>query len=140
MYKQVLVPVANGCEETEVVILVDILRRAKVDVVVASVEKSTKIVASQQTKIIADKSIEEASDSPYDLVLLPVRYIICTAYTATAFLLIDDYNLILVIHAILCKLVTWFSHLSLKEHRNVIFNYASLCTWKYKSIYVILVY
>ncbi|XP_020242181.1 protein DJ-1 homolog C isoform X1 [Asparagus officinalis] len=67
----VLVPVANGCEETEVIILVDILRRAKVDVVIASVEKSKKIVASQQTKVIADKLIEEASDSTFDLVVLP---------------------------------------------------------------------
>lgn len=67
----ILVPVANGCEETEVVVLVDILRRAKADVVVASVEKSTKVVASQQTRIIADKLIEEASDSTYDLVVLP---------------------------------------------------------------------
>lgn len=56
------------------VVLVDILRRAKANVVLASVEKSTKVVASQQTRIIADKFIEEASDSTYDLVLLPVRY------------------------------------------------------------------
>lgn len=64
---------ANGSEEMEVVILVDILRRAKVEVVVASVERSTKILASQNTTIIADKSISAAAESVYDLIILPVR-------------------------------------------------------------------
>ncbi|XP_010943090.2 protein DJ-1 homolog C isoform X1 [Elaeis guineensis] len=68
---QVLVPIANGSEEMEVVILVDILRRAKMDVVVASVEKSMQIVASQSTKIVADKSIADASETTYDLIVLP---------------------------------------------------------------------
>lgn len=72
--KQVLVPVANGSEEIEVVMLVDILRRAKVNAVVASVEKSLQIVGSQNIKIIADKSLSDASKSTYDLIILPVRY------------------------------------------------------------------
>ncbi|XP_020114334.1 protein DJ-1 homolog C isoform X1 [Ananas comosus] len=67
----VLVPVANGSEEIEVVMLVDILRRAKVDAVVASVEKSLQIVGSQNIKIIADKSLSDASKSTYDLIILP---------------------------------------------------------------------
>lgn len=57
----------------EVVMLVDILRRAKVDVVIASVEKSKQIVASQSTKIVADKSIADASGTTYDLIILPVK-------------------------------------------------------------------
>ncbi|KAG9451033.1 hypothetical protein H6P81_010998 [Aristolochia fimbriata] len=68
---QVLVPVANGSEEMEVVTIVDILRRAKVDVVIASVEKSLQVVGSQKTKIVADKSIDAASESLYDLIILP---------------------------------------------------------------------
>ena len=70
---QVLIPIANGSEEIEIVTIVDILRRAKVDVVVASVEKSTQIVASQGTKIIAEKLISNASEEIYDLIILPVR-------------------------------------------------------------------
>lgn len=69
---QVLIPIANGSEEIEIVTIVDILRRAKVDVVVASVERSTQIVASQGIKIIADKSISDAAESVYDLIILPV--------------------------------------------------------------------
>eukprot|EP00268_Persea_americana_P027576 TRINITY_DN26945_c0_g3_i2.p1 TRINITY_DN26945_c0_g3~~TRINITY_DN26945_c0_g3_i2.p1 ORF type:complete len:437 (+),score=102.81 TRINITY_DN26945_c0_g3_i2:102-1412(+) len=69
---RVLVPIANGSEEMEVVMLVDILRRARVDVVVASVEKSMQIVASRNTKLVADKSIAAAAaESVYDLIILP---------------------------------------------------------------------
>lgn len=53
--------------------IVDILRRAKVDIIVASVEKSVQILASQGTKIIADKLIGVAAESTYDLIILPVR-------------------------------------------------------------------
>jgi putative intracellular protease/amidase len=70
---QVLIPVANGSELIEVVTIADILRRAKVDVVVASVEKSVQILASQGTKIVADTLIGDAAESIYDLIILPVR-------------------------------------------------------------------
>ncbi|KAJ6805129.1 protein DJ-1-like protein C isoform X1 [Iris pallida] len=68
---RVLIPIAHGSMEMEVIILVDILRRARVNVVVASMEKSTEIVASYQTKIVADKFIGDASKSTYDLIILP---------------------------------------------------------------------
>ncbi|KAK4340227.1 hypothetical protein RND71_041689 [Anisodus tanguticus] len=67
----VLIPIANGSEEIEVVTLIDILRRAKVNVVVASVEKSAQVLASSGTKIVADKLINATSDSIYDLIILP---------------------------------------------------------------------
>ncbi|CAN4107718.1 unnamed protein product [Withania somnifera] len=47
----VLIPIANGSEEIEVVTLIGILRRAKVNFVVASVEKSAQFLASSGTKI-----------------------------------------------------------------------------------------
>ncbi|PSS02707.1 Protein DJ-1 C like [Actinidia chinensis var. chinensis] len=67
----VLIPVANGSEEIEVVTIADILRRAKVDVVIASVEKSVRVLTSQGTKIVADKLIGSAAESIYDLIILP---------------------------------------------------------------------
>lgn len=70
-----LIPVANGSEAVEIVAIADILRRAKVDVVIASVERSVKILASQGTKIVADKLIGKAAESIYDLIILPVRQI-----------------------------------------------------------------
>ncbi|KAK4424197.1 protein DJ-1C [Sesamum alatum] len=68
---EVLVPVANGSEEIEVVTIIDILRRAKANVTVASVEKSLQILASSGTKIVADKTISDAANSVYDLIVLP---------------------------------------------------------------------
>lgn len=57
------------------VTIADVLRRAKVDVTVASVERSVRITASQGTKIITDKLIGEAAESSYDLIVLPVRHL-----------------------------------------------------------------
>ncbi|XP_030525004.1 protein DJ-1 homolog C [Rhodamnia argentea] len=68
---RVLIPIANGCEDIEVVTIVDILRRAKVDVVVASVERHLQILASQGTKIVADELIGDAAETSYDLIILP---------------------------------------------------------------------
>uniref|UniRef100_A0ACD5YA13 Uncharacterized protein n=1 Tax=Avena sativa TaxID=4498 RepID=A0ACD5YA13_AVESA len=68
---QVLIPIANGLEEMEIIMLADILRRANINVVLASVEKSTSIVGSQLMEIVADQCILGASDSKYDLIVLP---------------------------------------------------------------------
>eukprot|EP01018_Ginkgo_biloba_P000807 Gb_24084 [translate_table: standard] len=68
---RILVPVANGSEEMEAVIIVDVLRRANADVVVASVEETLEIVASRNVKIVADKLIGDAAVSAYDLIILP---------------------------------------------------------------------
>lgn len=68
---QVLLPVANGCEGIEVVTTIDILRRAKASVVVASVEKSIQILASQGIILVADKLINAAAEITYDLIILP---------------------------------------------------------------------
>ncbi|CAI0447321.1 unnamed protein product [Linum tenue] len=67
----VLIPIANGSDEIEVVTIVDILRRANVEVVVASVGKSVQILGSQGTKMVADKFIDEAAEFAYDLIVLP---------------------------------------------------------------------
>lgn len=68
---QVLVPIANRSDEMEIVIVVDVLRRAKANVVVASVEESLDIVAARGTKIVADRLFKDAILSNYDLIYLP---------------------------------------------------------------------
>ncbi|KAL9433192.1 hypothetical protein AB3S75_028084 [Citrus x aurantiifolia] len=68
---QILVPIANGSEEMEAVIIIDILRRAKANVVVASVEDKLEILASRQVKLVADMLIDEAAKLSYDLIVLP---------------------------------------------------------------------
>ena len=68
-----LVPIANGSEEMEAVIIVDILRRAGAKVVVASVESETAIIASRKVKLVADTLISDVLDTTFDLILLPVH-------------------------------------------------------------------
>ncbi|XP_010279104.1 PREDICTED: protein DJ-1 homolog B-like [Nelumbo nucifera] len=68
---QILVPIANGTEEMEAVMIIDILRRAKANVVVASVEDKLEIVASRKVKLVADMLLDEAVKLSYDLIVLP---------------------------------------------------------------------
>ncbi|WKA12008.1 hypothetical protein VitviT2T_029449 [Vitis vinifera] len=68
---QILVPIANGTEEMEAVIIIDFLRRAKANVVVASVEDKLEIVASRKVKLVADVLLDEAVKLSYDLIVLP---------------------------------------------------------------------
>ena len=68
--KKVLVPIANGSEEFEAIGIIDTLRRADIEVVVASVNK-IQITASQNTKIVADVLIETCANDEFDLIVLP---------------------------------------------------------------------
>lgn len=68
---QILVPIANGSEEMEAVMIIDILRWAKANVVVASVDEKLEIVASRKVKMVADMLLAEAEKLPYDLIVLP---------------------------------------------------------------------
>ena len=54
-----LVPVANGTEEMEAVILADVLRRAGMEVSVASVEADKAVRCSRQVTIVADEMRDE---------------------------------------------------------------------------------
>ncbi|XP_024960770.1 protein DJ-1 homolog C [Cynara cardunculus var. scolymus] len=68
---RVLIPIANGSEDIEVVTVVDILRRAKLDVTLASVERSLPVLGSHGIKIVADTLLKNAADSIFDLIILP---------------------------------------------------------------------
>lgn len=66
----VLVPLAQGCEELEAVTVIDLLRRAQIDVVTASLDKEP-VHASRGTVLIADKTLDEALQQDYDMIVLP---------------------------------------------------------------------
>ena len=70
MPKTALVPIADGTEEIEAVCIIDTLRRAEVEVTVASVGP-LEITASRSVKIVADKIISECVSNTYDLIALP---------------------------------------------------------------------
>ncbi len=70
--KRVLIPLANGAEEMETVILVDVLRRAGLDVVLAGLSGPEPVLCSRGLRIIPDASLAEAgAQAPFDLVVLP---------------------------------------------------------------------
>lgn len=53
--KRVLVPVANGSEEMEAVIIIDVLRRAGAEATVAAVGTQTQVECSRGVKLMADR-------------------------------------------------------------------------------------
>ncbi len=71
MIKRVLVPVADGFEEIETMAIVDILRRAKIDVTLASVADKT-VKGRSGIVIIPDCNIDDAlKEEPFDMIVLP---------------------------------------------------------------------
>lgn len=67
---RVLVPIAEGSEELEAITIVDILRRAGADVVIAGLTDEP-VVMSRQTVILPDASLDEALEEEFDMVVLP---------------------------------------------------------------------
>ncbi len=68
--KNILVPIAEGTEEIEAVCIIDVLRRAGANVVVASVA-GREVTCSRGVKIVADKVLGECKDEVFDLIALP---------------------------------------------------------------------
>jgi len=73
MIKTALVPVAEGTEELEAVTIIDVLRRAGVEVTVASANEgeNLQICGAQGTAIVADKMLGQCADNSYDLIAVP---------------------------------------------------------------------
>ncbi len=68
--KRVLVPLAPGFEELEAVTIVDILRRAGAEVVVAALAE-TPVVGSHGIALAADAPLDRVADQEFDLIALP---------------------------------------------------------------------
>lgn len=69
---KVLIPIADGTEEMEAVITADVLRRAQLEVVLASVMPERKLItASRGVKIEADTLLPQCLDQQWDLIVLP---------------------------------------------------------------------
>ena len=66
----VLIPLAQGCEELEAVTLIDLLRRAGIEVTTASLSEGP-VKASRGTVLLADTSLDKALRRDYDMVVLP---------------------------------------------------------------------
>lgn len=69
--KQILIPIADGTEEIEAVTLIDVLRRARLVVTVASVGSELTIEGANGISIVADRTIDECHVDDFDMILLP---------------------------------------------------------------------
>jgi len=66
----VLVPLAQGCEELEAVTVVDLLRRAGINVVTAGLDEQP-VTASRGTVLVPDMTLDAALGQDFDMVVLP---------------------------------------------------------------------
>jgi 4-methyl-5(b-hydroxyethyl)-thiazole monophosphate biosynthesis len=67
---KVLVPLAAGFEEIEALTIVDVLRRAKVDVVIAGLQPGP-VTGARKITILPDTSIDMISADGFDMIVLP---------------------------------------------------------------------
>ena len=68
---KVTVFIADGTEETECLTIVDILRRAGVEVRLVSIMETEKIVSSHKVTIIADGQFDTEDYSDSDMLFIP---------------------------------------------------------------------
>lgn len=67
---RVLIPLAPGFEELEAVTLIDLLRRAGIEVVTAGLEAGV-IQASHGTRLMPDQPLDRVMDDDFDMIILP---------------------------------------------------------------------
>jgi len=67
---RVLIPLAPGCEELEAVTVIDLLRRAQIEVVTAGLA-SGAVKCSRGTVLLPDATLDDALRQDYDMIVLP---------------------------------------------------------------------
>lgn len=67
---RVLVPLAEGCEELEAVTVIDLLRRAGVEVVTAGLGDGP-VRASRGVVLLPDRTLDEVLGDEFDMIVLP---------------------------------------------------------------------
>jgi len=68
--KKICIPLANGFEEVEAVTIIDICRRAEIEVTIAGVE-GLNISGSHNIKVTADIEIQNINPNEFDMIVLP---------------------------------------------------------------------
>ena len=68
---KVLVPLASGFEEIEAVSIIDVLRRAEIEVIVASLNKKMLVKGANGISIEADVEVKDINADELDMIVLP---------------------------------------------------------------------
>ena len=67
---RVLIPLADGCEELEAVTIIDLLRRADIEVVTAGL-RDGPVTASRGVVLLPDRNLDEVLGDDFDMIVLP---------------------------------------------------------------------
>ncbi len=67
---EVLVPLAQGCEELEAVTVINLLRRAEIDVVTAGLTEGP-VTASRGTVVLPDTTLDAVEERDFAMIVLP---------------------------------------------------------------------
>ena len=68
---KIAVQLAEGFEEIEAISIIDVLRRAGIDVTVISITRQLEVTGAHAIKIIADQIFEETNFKDFDMIVLP---------------------------------------------------------------------
>ncbi len=68
--KRVLIPLAQGCEELEAVTIIDLMRRAGIEVITAGLDGQA-VTASRGVRLIPDAKLEDVMEQEFDMLVLP---------------------------------------------------------------------
>lgn len=71
MSKKVLVPIAEGFEEIEAVSIIDVLRRAGIEVLVRSLDDNLEVTGANGITLKADAPLGDLTADELDMVVLP---------------------------------------------------------------------
>lgn len=67
---RVLIPLAQGCEELEAVTVIDLLRRAQIEVITAGLEDGP-VRGGRDTVLVPDTTLEAVMEQEFDMIVLP---------------------------------------------------------------------
>ena len=67
---KILITIANGFEEIEAITIIDICRRANIEVTIAAIEE-LELIGAHNIKIKADCKIEDIKSDNFDMIILP---------------------------------------------------------------------
>ena len=68
--KKILIPLADGFEEIETVTLIDVLRRAGLDVIAAGLS-AKELKGAHGVRLVPDRALDAVKDQSFDMVILP---------------------------------------------------------------------
>ncbi len=68
---KVLVPLAGGFEEIEAVTIIDVLRRAEIEVLLASLNDEKAVKGANGITVLADMQVKDVDVATLDMIILP---------------------------------------------------------------------